>query len=158
MRSVESKSIVPGRRGRLPTSFEVRAICNMKQPLLRSAPVVMHQLLILAAVSLSAMAIASLAGCDSRGPQSGNSFRPSSAPLASRAPAPAIAPKTDKPRVVSWPDLERYYPEDAFRDHINGIVRITVTLDKAGRATDTIYCPRRRRTLVLEQRRLRSHT
>jgi TonB family protein len=109
----------------------------MKQPLLRSAPVVMRQLLVSAAVSLSAMAIASLAGCDSRGTQSGNSFRPSSAPLASTAPAPAIAQKTDKPRVVSWPDLERYYPEDASRNHINGIVRITVTLDKAGRATDT---------------------
>jgi len=53
------------------------------------------------------------------------------------AHAPARAPKTEKPRVVSWPDLERYYPEDALRDHINGIVRITVTLDKAGRATNT---------------------
>jgi TonB family protein len=39
--------------------------------------------------------------------------------------------------VVSWPDLEQYYPDDALRDHINGIVRITVTLDKAGRATNT---------------------
>jgi TonB family protein len=41
------------------------------------------------------------------------------------------------PVAVSWPDLERYYPEEADRDHINGIVRITVTLDNAGRATDT---------------------
>ncbi|MGH8200948.1 MAG: TonB family protein [Steroidobacteraceae bacterium] len=98
----------------------------------------MRQLLLLAAVSLSTMAIASLAGCDSRDTQSGNSFRPSlSAPLESRTPAPAAAPKSDKPRVVSWPDLERYYPEDAVRDHTNGIVRITVTLDKTGSATDT---------------------
>jgi len=39
--------------------------------------------------------------------------------------------------VVSWPDLEQFYPEDAARDHVNGTVRITVTLDTAGRATDT---------------------
>jgi TonB family protein len=39
--------------------------------------------------------------------------------------------------VLGWPDLERYYPQEALRDHVNGIVRITVTLDKAGRATDT---------------------
>jgi len=105
---------------------------------MRFVTVAMRQLLILAAVSLSATAIATLAGCDSRGTQSGYTFPPSSsAPLASRAPAPARTPKTDKPRLVSWPDLERYYPEDALRDHINGIVRITVVLDKAGRATDT---------------------
>lgn len=89
-------------------------------------------------ISAALILIASLAGCDSRGTQSGNPPRPSSsAPLASMAHAPARAPKTEKPRVVSWPDLERYYPEDAVRDRVNGIVRITVTLDKAGRATNT---------------------
>jgi|SRR6185437_11003326 TonB family protein len=89
-------------------------------------------------ISMAIIVIASLAACDSRGSQSANSFRPSSAaPLASRASTPARALKTDKPRVVSWPDLEQYYPDDALRDHINGIVRITVTLDKAGRATNT---------------------
>jgi hypothetical protein len=44
------------------------------------------------------------------------------------------------PQVVSWPDpatLERLYPEDADGGHPNGMVRITVTLDKVGRATDT---------------------
>jgi hypothetical protein len=100
--------------------------------------VAMRQFLVLAVMSLSAIAIASLAGCDSSSTQPGNQFRPSSsAPLPGRAPAPAGAPKPDKPRIISWPDLERYYPEDALRDHINGIVRITVTLDKASRATDT---------------------
>jgi TonB family protein len=97
----------------------------------------MRQLLMSAGVLLFAVAIASSAGCDSRGAQSDNSSRPASAAPVSRASAAARTPKDDKPRVVGWPDLERYYPDEALRDHINGIVRITVTLDKAGRATDT---------------------
>lgn len=90
-------------------------------------------------ISAALIAIASLAGCDSRGTQSANSLQSSSeAPLASRVPVPArSSPKTDKPRIVSWPDLEQYYPDDALRDHINGMVRITVTLDEEGRATNT---------------------
>ncbi|MGH8318511.1 MAG: TonB family protein [Steroidobacteraceae bacterium] len=101
----------------------------------------MRQLLVLAAVPLSAVAIVSLSGCDSRTSHFGSSFRPSSlVTLTSAAPGPSRAPKTDKPQVVSWPDpasLEQLYPEKAAREHINGLVRITVTLDKAGRATDT---------------------
>lgn len=89
-------------------------------------------------ISAALIAIASLAGCDSRSIQSADSFRSSSpAPAASGMLAPAGSPKTDKPRIVSWPDLEQYYPDDALRDHIDGMVRITVTLDKAGRATNT---------------------
>lgn len=89
-------------------------------------------------ISAALIAIASLAGCDSRSTQSADSFRSSSpAPAASGMLAPASSPKTDKPRIVSWPDLEQYYPDDAIRDHIDGMVRITVTLDKAGRATNT---------------------
>lgn len=53
------------------------------------------------------------------------------------ASVPSSAPKTDKPQVVSWPDLEQFYPEQAESEHIGGMVRITVTLDRAGRATDT---------------------
>lgn len=101
----------------------------------------MRQLVLLAAVPLSAAAIVSLSGCNSRTNHSGNSFRPLSlAKLANTAPAPGKAPKTDKPQVVSWPDpasLDQLYPEEAAREHINGLVRIAVTLDKAGRATDT---------------------
>jgi len=42
--------------------------------------------------------------------------------------------------VVTWPDpasIEQLYPAKADREHINGLVKLTVTLDKAGRATDT---------------------
>jgi TonB family protein len=101
----------------------------------------MRQLLLLAGVPLSAVAIVSLAGCGSGANHFGSSSRPSSlATLASAASGPSRAPKTDKPQVASWPDpasLEQLYPEEAAREHINGLVRIAVTLDKAGRATDT---------------------
>jgi len=114
----------------------IRLLRDVGRPFMRF--VAMRQLLMLVAMCLSGIALALLAGCGSRGAQSGHSFQPSSsAPLPSRTPAPARAPESDKPRVLGWPDLEPYYPEEALRDHINGIVRITVTLDKAGRATDT---------------------
>jgi hypothetical protein len=39
---------------------------------------------------------------------------------------------------VSWPnDLQQFYPDSAEDGHVDGLVRITVTLDEAGRATDT---------------------
>lgn len=42
------------------------------------------------------------------------------------------------PTVISWPsDLERFYPKDAKAHGTDGLVRIAVTLDKEGRATDT---------------------
>jgi TonB family protein len=89
-------------------------------------------------ISAALIVISSLVGCDSRGTQSGNSRQSTpSAPLASMAHAPATPLQSEKPGVVSWPDLERYYPENAARDHIDGIVRITVTLDEEGRATNT---------------------
>jgi len=45
------------------------------------------------------------------------------------------------PRIVSSPPLEelkKFYPPAAVRDGIDGDVQITVTLDEAGRATDTL--------------------
>lgn len=42
-----------------------------------------------------------------------------------------------RPTIVSWPDLEKFYPEDAEARGVEGIVRIAVTLDEKGRATDT---------------------
>lgn len=43
-----------------------------------------------------------------------------------------------RPGVISWPsDLERFYPEAAKAHGTDGMVRIAVTLDKEGRATDT---------------------
>lgn len=99
----------------------------------------MRRLSILGMVSLSVIATVSLVGCHSRTTPSSDSSRSSpSATLAGEAPVNAGAPKTNKPRVVSLPDpatLESLYPQDA--DGSNGMVRITVTLDKAGRATDT---------------------
>ena len=89
-------------------------------------------------VPLVFIAMMSLSGCYSRTSPSGESSTSSSSMTFDRQVSAQLrAPKGNKSRVVSWPDLERYYPEDAVRDHINGIVRITVTLDKAGRATDT---------------------
>lgn len=101
----------------------------------------MRQLFIIGIAPLSVITTMSLAGCYSRATPLGNSSRLSpSTTLASEASAHSRAPKTNKPQVVSWPDaatLERLYPQDADGGHTNGMVRITVTLDKAGRATDT---------------------
>ena len=87
------------------------------------------------------IATVSLAGCYSRATPSGDSSRLAHATtLAGEASVHSGAPKTNKPQVVSWPDpatLEQLYPQDADDGHTSGMVRITVTLDKAGRATDT---------------------
>lgn len=40
-------------------------------------------------------------------------------------------------KIVSWPDLERFYPKNAKDRGTEGLVRIAVTLDKQGQATDT---------------------
>jgi TonB family protein len=45
------------------------------------------------------------------------------------------------PFIIASPsenDLREYYPSDAKRQGFNGLVQITVTLDEAGRATDTL--------------------
>jgi TonB family protein len=45
------------------------------------------------------------------------------------------------PFIIAGPsgnDLREYYPPDARHRGINGLVQITVTLDGAGRATDTL--------------------
>jgi TonB family protein len=42
-----------------------------------------------------------------------------------------------RPRIISWPDLERLYPKGAKSRGTEGLVRIAVTLDKQGQATDT---------------------
>lgn len=53
--------------------------------------------------------------------------------------ASATATKTGDlhPKIVSWPDLERFYPKNARDRGTEGSVRIAVTLDKQGQATDT---------------------
>jgi TonB family protein len=53
---------------------------------------------------------------------------------------PSAAPTNasgDRPRIISSPDLEDYCPEEAEARHVDGMVRIAVTLDESGRATDT---------------------
>jgi len=42
-----------------------------------------------------------------------------------------------EPRVVSWGPLEAYYPKEAMHKGIEGVVELAITLDRAGRATDT---------------------
>ncbi|MGH8259769.1 MAG: M56 family metallopeptidase [Steroidobacteraceae bacterium] len=47
----------------------------------------------------------------------------------------------DMPRVLSWPvpaDLQKYYPSAARTQGVDGLVQIAVTLDREGRATDTL--------------------
>lgn len=46
-------------------------------------------------------------------------------------------PSTTRPYIVTAGALEPWYPEDAKHRGIEGLVRITVTVDTAGRATDT---------------------
>ena len=99
----------------------------------------MRQLFVSGVVPLSVAAMVCLAACNSGGGPSGDSSRSSAAsPLIGKTPVQSRAPDTDKPRVVSWPkDLQQFYPDSAEDGHVDGLVRITVTLDKAGRATDT---------------------
>jgi TonB family protein len=45
------------------------------------------------------------------------------------------------PFIIAGPtgeELKEYYPSEAQRRGVNGLVQITVTLDGAGRATDTL--------------------
>jgi len=101
----------------------------------------MRRLRIVTGVPLSAIAIVSLAGCHSRADHSDDSSR-SFSPVTRTigAQASSSAKKATTPQVTSWPDQatrERLYPERADREHVDGVVRIAVTLDEAGRATDT---------------------
>jgi len=53
--------------------------------------------------------------------------------------ATTAAATTDEPRIISVPPdgLARWYPEGARRKGVDGLVQLAVTLDEAGRATDT---------------------
>jgi TonB family protein len=63
---------------------------------------------------------------------------------AARAQSPQHAsPQADPqgPRIVDYgalAQLEKYYPPEALRQHIEGVVQLAVTLDRQGRATDTL--------------------
>ena len=56
------------------------------------------------------------------------------APLASTPAGSGASINASQP----LPDLEKYYPREAMRKGIEGLVRIRVTLDSKGRATDTL--------------------
>lgn len=65
------------------------------------------------------------------------------APRAQSAAAPGgrLAMNTAEPQIVTTAaagDLEKWYPEAAKRAGVDGLVQITVTLDEAGRASDTL--------------------
>ena len=48
---------------------------------------------------------------------------------------------TSHPFIIAGPsdnDLREYYPSEAARQGLDGLVQITVTLDDSGRATDTL--------------------
>src|SRR5205823_8176000 len=56
------------------------------------------------------------------------------------------------PSITSWPqlaDLERYYPPDADRQGIAGMVLIEVTLDRHGRPTEALVLGKNRSTWAL---------
>jgi hypothetical protein len=62
-------------------------------------------------------------------------------PRAQGVPETLFGMNTADPHIVSSPPLEelkKFYPPAAVRDGIDGDVQITVTLDEAGRATDTL--------------------
>jgi len=59
------------------------------------------------------------------------------APLRPIAVAGASETASLQPRVVSWGPLASYYPREAMHKGIEGMVELAVTLDSAGRATDT---------------------
>jgi beta-lactamase regulating signal transducer with metallopeptidase domain len=54
------------------------------------------------------------------------------------ADADAGVPQPQITQPVSIEELKQYYPPEALHQGINGIVKILVTLDKQGRATDTL--------------------
>jgi beta-lactamase regulating signal transducer with metallopeptidase domain len=58
-----------------------------------------------------------------------------SAPASTTAEAP-FGMKSAEPHIVSSGPLERWYPQEAQRKHVNGLVRIAVSLDAAGRLVD----------------------
>lgn len=60
--------------------------------------------------------------------------------MSSRDSVPIYGNDSSSPRVIgeiTSSDLRRFYPEDAKNQHIEGVVQIAVTIDAAGRATDT---------------------
>lgn len=62
-------------------------------------------------------------------------------PLQSAAIAAGQSDSAEEPRIIDWGDLaeqEKYYPPQAAQAGIEGLVSIAVTLDRQGRATDTL--------------------
>lgn len=55
----------------------------------------------------------------------------------SQAPAAVSGASSPEPKVLGWEPLARYYPREAMRKGIDGMVELAITLDSAGRATDT---------------------
>ena len=96
--------------------------------------------IIRAAAILASMML--IGGCDSHSRLADSPASPqvdlnSSGSAHSTDPGQAV---DTSPRVVSWgeaQDIARFYPTDAQRRGVEGLVTIAVTLDRAGRATDT---------------------
>lgn len=55
----------------------------------------------------------------------------------SQTTAAKSATASAEPRVVSWGPLSSFYPREALHKRVEGMVELAVTLDSAGRATDT---------------------
>lgn len=84
------------------------------------------QLLLMVAAVLPAVALAAAP------------LRLTQAPSAGTAQASAaVGGPTSEPKVVSWGPLASYYPREALRKGMEGMVELAITLDSAGRATDT---------------------
>ena len=86
-----------------------------------------RQLVLMCAAVLPAVAVAA-APLQLTAQSSANVAQPSAA---------AAAASSLQPRVLSWGPLARYYPREAMRKGIDGMVELAITLDRAGRATDT---------------------
>jgi TonB family protein len=56
---------------------------------------------------------------------------------ASQAPASVTGATSSEPKVLSGIPLASYYPREAMHKGIEGMVELAITLDSAGRATDT---------------------
>jgi TonB family protein len=54
-----------------------------------------------------------------------------------RASSSLSATASMEPRVVSWGPLDSYYPPEAKKKDVEGLVELAITLDREGRATDT---------------------
>jgi periplasmic protein TonB len=95
---------------------------------------------LLARIAAFAVVLPVTAGCGAPAGRADSTSHPAAAApsTAAAGSSPEGAAGAASPRVVSWggaADLERFYPAEAERRGVEGLVEIAVTLDPQGRAT-----------------------